>query len=148
MEEDRRQAADRRFAEAIATTGARDPRDFYRQQLRELREVNELGFRRAIDYYEKRLIPTVAEEGSDPLGEWLEYGRVLAEIRSPGRAVQIDATGRSRPYSRPVPVDALVLHLPTSSRETAIPIGLPPELSPAQRASFELLVRQTTTAGK
>ena len=135
--------AERRFADAVEAAGARDPREFYRSLLKELRERHEPSFREALAYYERTLIPTVAADGSDPLGEWLEYGRVLAQLRVDGQTVQIDPTGFSRPYRRPVPHDALVLHLPTSTREPALPIGIPPRLSPAQRASFELLVRET-----
>jgi hypothetical protein len=55
--------------------------------------------------------------------------------------VEIDPTGLAHPYSPPVPADRLVLHLPTSAREPALLVGLPPTLSPAQRASFDLLVK-------
>jgi hypothetical protein len=85
----------------------------------------------------------VAEDDSDPLGEWLEFARVLAELTTPGRAVWIDATGRSSDYERPVPPDALVLHLPENPGAPAILLGLPPDLSPHQRAAYDLLVRQT-----
>jgi hypothetical protein len=138
-----RERADQRFARALQETGARDPRDFYRQRLRELRERDEGAFQRALDYYENRLVPAVAAEGSDPLVEWLEYGRLLAQLSLDGRTVQVDPTGRAGPYAPPVPLEHLVLHLPTSTREAALPVGIPPELSPAQRATFELLVRHS-----
>ena len=137
--------AEERFAAALAASGARDPRDFYRAQLKELKEHDAAAFRKGTDYYEKRLIPAVAAEEGDPLGEWLEYGRYVALLLADGSTVQIDTSGRSAPYQRPVPLDHLVLHLPTSTREPAIPIGLPPKLSAAQRASFELLVKQRVT---
>lgn len=137
-----RAIADQRFAHALARAGARDPRDFYRERLRALRERDEGAFHRALQYYERRLLPAVASPDSDPLAEWLEYGRVLAELSAEGRTVQVDRTGRATPYAPPVPVDHLVLHLPASAREPALPVGIPPQLSPAQRATFELLVRQ------
>jgi hypothetical protein len=136
-----RAQADRRFEEALAAHGARDPREFYRDQLRGLRERSPQAFEQAVRYYESTLIPGVARAGSDPLAEWLEYGRVLAELSAPGRPVQIDPSGAAAPYSPPVPPDQLVLHLPNASREPAQPIGLPALLSPAQRAAFDLLVR-------
>ncbi|HET8655550.1 MAG TPA: hypothetical protein VFL93_08565 [Longimicrobiaceae bacterium] len=142
-ESDLRARADERFQRALTESGARDPRDFYRVQLRELRERDESAFRRALAYFETRLVPAVAAPESDPIAEWLEYGRVLAELGTPGSAVQIDATGRAHPYAPPVPLDHLVLHLPTSTRETAVVVGLPPQLSPAQRAAYELLVRRS-----
>lgn len=137
---DLREQADRRFEQALKESGARDPRDFYRKRLRELRERSPEAFQRALAYFEQRLTPAVAAEGSDPLREWLEYGRFLAEQVASGRTVQIDRTGRERPYAPPVPLDHLVLHLPTSTTEPALVVGLPPELSPAQRATYDLLV--------
>lgn len=138
-----RERADRRFEEALQTAGARDPRDFYRARLRELKERDPASYRRAVAYYEERLIPAVAEEGSDPLAEWLEYGRVLVSLSAPGRTVQIDPTGRASDYARPVPADALVLHLPAGAGEAALVLGIPAKLSPAQRASYDLLVKKT-----
>lgn len=138
---DVRERADRRFEQALRETGARDPRDFYRERLRELKEADPGAFRRALAYYEERLTPAVAAEGSDPLAEWLEYGRFLAELAAPGKTVQVDPTGRSRGYAPPVPRDHLVLHLPASPGGRALVVGLPHELSPAQRATFGLLVK-------
>lgn len=136
-----RARADQRFEQALAESGARDPRDFYRDRLKELRERDPEAFRRALDHYENRLVPAVAAEGSDPIAEWLEYGRLLAELMAQGRTVQIDPSGRAGAYAPPVPPDHLVLHLPDSTREAALAVGIPPELSPAQRATYALLVR-------
>lgn len=137
---DLRERADRRFEQALQETGARDPRDFYRKRLRELRERSPEAFQRALAYFERKLTPAVAAEGSDPIAEWLEYGRFLAELVATGRTVQIDRSGREHPYAPPVPGDHLVLHLPSSTSEAALVVGLPPELSPAQRATYDLLV--------
>ena len=138
---DLRARADARFEAALKESGARDPRDFYRKQLVELK-ANPNAFRRALAYFEERLIPAVADEGSDPMEEWTEYGRVLATLATPGRTVVIDAVGRAADYARPVPRDALVLHLPESTARPALPVGLPAKMTPAQRASYDLLVRQ------
>lgn len=135
-----RERADRRFERALQETGARDPRDFYREQLRTLRERDERAFRKALHHFEHELTPRVADEDSDPVAEWLEYGRLLATLMADGRTIQIDATGRSLDYAPPVPLDHLVLHLPTATRERALIVGLPPTLSPAQRATYDLLV--------
>jgi hypothetical protein len=139
---DLRARADERFERALAASGARDPRAFYRDQLRALKEASPEGFRRALAYFEERLIPAVADEGSDPLAEWLEYGRVLASLSTPGRTVSIDPGGRARDYERPVAPDAVVLHLPENTSQKAVVLGIPPKLSPAQRASYDLLVKQ------
>lgn len=137
---DLRELADQRLQAALERTGARNPRDFYRDRLRELKDRDAAAYRRGVDYYESRLIPAVASDECDPLEEWLEYGRFLATLFHEGETVQIDPTGRAEPYERPLPADRLVLHLPTSARERAIPVGLPPQLSPAQRAAYDLLV--------
>ena len=135
-----RDRADRRFEEALKQTGARDPRDFYRKRLRELREQDAEAFRRALAYFEERLIPSVAAEGSDPVAEWLEYGRYLAGLAARGTTMQVDPMGVALPYAPPVPRDHLVLHLPDAASAKALVVGLPPELSPAQRATYDLLV--------
>ncbi|HSU14448.1 hypothetical protein [Longimicrobium sp.] len=139
---DLRARADERFARALQEAGARDPRDFYRKQMAALKAANREAYQRAVSYFEERLIPAVAADDSDPLAEWLEYGRVLANLATPGRTVQIDAGGRAADYARPVPPGSLVLHLPERTGDTAIPVGLPTTLSPAQRANYDLLVRQ------
>lgn len=138
-----RERADRRFEQALKESGARDPREFYRERLKELKRESAGAFRQALDYFETRLIPAVARDGSDPLAEWLEYGRLLATLSAPGRTIWIDATGLARDYAPPLPADALVLHLPNQASRAAIPVGIPPRLSPAQRATFDLLVRQS-----
>ena len=139
---DLRARADERFASALADAGARDPRDFYRKQLVALKARDREAYGRALAYFEERLIPAVAADGSDAIGEWLEYGRVLASLMTAGRTVQVDGGGRASDYARPVPPDALVLHLPERTGDPAIIVGLPTTLSPAQRANYDLLVRQ------
>lgn len=136
-----RERADQRFEQALQATGARDPRDFYRTRLRELREQDAAAFKRALEYFDGTLTPEVAREGSDPIAAWLEYGRFLATLVSPGRTVQVDPSGLAHAYTPPVPQDHLVLHLP---ERTAVPVqvvGLPTQLSPAQRATYDLLVK-------
>jgi hypothetical protein len=139
-ESDVRDRAERRFLAALEWTGARDPRDFYRQRLRDLRSRDADAYQRAVAYYETRLIPAVARDESDPMAEWLEYGRVLAQLTTPGRTVGIDATGRARDYAPPAAPDLLVLHIPASAREPVLTVGLPARLSAAQRATYDLLV--------
>lgn len=141
-EPDLRSRADARYERALADAGARDPRDFYRKLVRELKERDRDAYHRAVTYYEGTLLPAVVREDSDPLGEWVEYGRVLAALTVPGRTVQVDPSGRARDYARPVPPDALVLHLPEDGAGPALVIGIPPRLSPAQRATNRLLVQQ------
>jgi hypothetical protein len=135
-----RERADARFEQALRDRGGRDPRGFYRERLRALKESDGAAYRRAVDYYESTLLPAVAKEDGDPLVEWLEYGRMLAELTAPGKTVQIDPTGLAADYHPPVPTSHLVLHLPESPRLRALVVGIPRALSPSQRAAYDLLV--------
>ena len=140
---DVRARADARTESALGGEGARDPRDFYRERLKALKGENPEAFRQALAYYEDRLLPAVAADDSDPRAEWLEYGRVLAALAARGRTVQVDPSGRAAEYARPVPPDHLVLHLPDTPSQPAIIVGIPPKLSPAQKATHDLLVKQS-----
>jgi hypothetical protein len=131
--------ADRRLEEALSRQGARDPREFYRDRLRELKTTNAQGYERAVSYYRDTLIPGIASGEVDPLAAWTEYGRRLAESMAPGRTVSIDATGLARPYEAPASRDELILHLPERAGR-AIVVGLPTELTSAQRAAYDVLV--------
>lgn len=131
--------AEERFQAALDRTGARDPRNFYRELLRSLKTRDPAEYERVVRLHDEELIPAVAEEGSDPLAAWLGYGCQLAGLLAPGTTVQIDPSGLASPYAPPVPLDRLVLQLPTAAREPALLIGIPPYLSPAQRATVALL---------
>lgn len=138
--DDPRAEADRRFAEALERSGLPDPRDRYRDWLRQLRAQDEAGFRKAIEYFDRRLVSAVAAPDSDPWREWTQFGMWLAQRLHPGSPVRIDASGRSRPASADAPLDELILHLPGSTREPALPVRIPAELSEPQRTTLELLV--------
>jgi len=148
MNEETRKQADRRFEEALEATDARDPRDFYRELLRELKDRDAEAYERAVDHFTGTLIPGIASGELEPLRAWREYGRKLAEWIVEGRTVEIDETGRARPHEPSEDdawSDAMVLHLPVGGREKAILVSLPAEPTPAQRATYDLLVagRQT-----
>lgn len=138
MAEDLTRTADEILEKALEESGARDPREFYRERLRELKKENSEGYERAVEYYRETLIPTVAEERIPALDAWTEYGRMLAEALTPGATIGIDATGRSHDYDGP-DSSRLVLHLPEAGGR-AILVALPPELSGAQRATYDVLV--------
>lgn len=131
--------ADERLESALAETGARDPREFYRDRLRELKRANPQGYAKAVDYYQEVLIPTIASGETAPLDAWTEYGRRLASSLAPGRTILIDPTGRSHTYDQPSR-DGLILHLPDENGSRALLVGLPDELSQAQRATYDVLV--------
>ncbi len=140
MDEGLKKEADLRFEAALESSGARDPRDFYRKSLRELREGNPGGYDRAVSHFQEVLVPSIASGESDPLWAWREYGRLIAEVTTVGRTVAIDETGRSQPFHSDEPMDRLVLHLPDAKGGRAILVSLPPTPSSAQRATVSLLV--------
>ena len=133
--------ADAAIEGALATSGARDPREFYRERLRELKQASADAYDEAVTYYRDTLVPSVAGGQVDPLVAWTEYGRRLAELAAPGRTVSIDPTGRSEPYEAPVSQERLVLHMPDARKGRALLVALPREISPAQRACYDWLVR-------
>lgn len=147
MSDDAQQRADARLEEALAREGARDPREFYRERLRALREQDTTLYDQAVDHYRQTLLPSIADGGEDPLAAWTEYGRRLAELSAPGRTMSLDRTGRAAPYRAPADRSHLVLHLPDSPRGPALLVQLPAELAPAQRAAWEWLVQGRTSLG-
>ncbi len=52
-----REQADQRFQQALEKTGARDPREFYRKRLRNLKAQNPEAFRRAVEYHTRGWCP-------------------------------------------------------------------------------------------
>jgi hypothetical protein len=140
MAEDLTAEADRRLEEALAREGARDPREFYRERLRDLKQASPDGYAKAVAYYRDTLIPGVASGDVEPLQAWTEYGRRLAESLAPGRTVAVDRSGRAHPYEAPAPRDQLVLHLPGGKGGRALLVGLPAQLTSAQRATYDVLV--------
>ena len=139
MSEDATATAEQVLEDALEATGARDPREFYRDRLRELKQVNPEGYQQAVAYYRDTLIPSVAAGAEEPLAAWTEYGRKLAEALAPGRTVSIDRTGLAKAYGGAAH-DALILHLPDAGGARALLVGLPADLSDAQRATYDVLV--------
>jgi hypothetical protein len=135
-----RETANSLLEQALQESGARDPREFYRDRLRELKERSAEGYNEAVSYFETTLVPAIASGEVAPLEAWTEYGRRLAELTAPGRTVAIDTTGRSKPYEPPSTSVDLVLHLPHTSGGRALLVALPKELSDAQRATYDWLV--------
>ena len=141
MDDAIKQIAEERFEAARQAAGARDPRDFYRDMLRDLKEVNPAGYDEAVRHFQETLVPSIASGEAEPLGAWREYGQLLAELMGPGRTVAVDASGRADPYQSQTPMDRLVLHLPNEKRSRALLVSLPPEPSSAQLATYQLLVK-------
>ena len=140
MSDDLQSKADSKLEAALTASGARDPREFYRDRLRDLKQADREAYEQAVGYYRDTLVPAVAG-GADPLPAWTEYGRRLAELAAPGRTMMIDRTGSAAPYQAPAPADQLILHLPEGRGSgRALVVGLPADLSRAQRATYDLLV--------
>ena len=140
MDEALQSRADDLFEEMLKRTDAKDPREYYRERLREMKATDPDAYREAVRYYQETLIPSIAEKGADPLISWHEYGCRLAELGSPGKPVEVDVTGRTYRYQPPTPPDRMILHLPDGNKGRALVVGLPQDLSPAQRATYDLLV--------
>jgi hypothetical protein len=136
-----RERADALFAAALRRQGARDPREHFRGMLRELKEKDAEGFRRAAAHHDGELVPAIVARGEDPLRAWLEYGRLIAELLAPGRTVFVSSDGAAGDDPSAAGEHPMVLHLPTSPREPARVLALPAHPSPAQRATLDLLVR-------
>ena len=140
MDQKIQERADQIFEDALGKAGAKDPREFYRKRLREMKVDNPDAYQEAVAYYENQLVPSIAEAGDDPLMAWQQFGCHMAELTVTGTPVEIDATGRRLPYVPPTPADRMVLHVPQGSKGRALVVGLPPELSAAQLATYDLLV--------
>ncbi len=140
MTSDQKQAADTRFAEALTASGARDPRDYYREKLRELRRLSPDRYAEGVAYYQNTLIPSIAGGDADPLEAWRDYGLLIARLTAPGRPVAIDPEGRSRPFDPPGEPADMVLHMPEKIRERPILVALPAQPTPAQSATYDWLV--------
>lgn len=132
--------ADQIFEDALGKTGAKDPREFYRKRLREMKADNPDAYREAVAYYENELVPSIAESGDDPLTAWQQFGCRMADLMVAGAPMEIDATGLGHPYAPPTPADRMVLHIPRGTKGRALVVALPPELSAAQLATHDLLV--------
>lgn len=140
MSEDLAAQADVVLEAALEAAGARDPREFYRERLRDLKRADPDAYESAVSYYRETLIPRVASGDVDPLAAWTEYGRRLAAALAPGRTVSVDGTGLARDYGEEEVPDQLVLHLPHEKGARALLVGLPPSLTPAQHATYRVLV--------
>ncbi len=137
--DDSRKLADQRLDQALAEARLEDPRPEFRDRLKQLRVRDAAAFARALEHFETKLVPAIAQ-GAEPLGEWAAYGRILLEHEGPGRVLAVDASGRAQPY-RPPPRGDLLLFFPEDGRRPILPLLAPRAPSPAQRAAVDLLVR-------
>ncbi len=128
--------------QALASAGLADMRPVYRGLLRRLKEADPEAFSEATARYGEVLVPAIAG-GEDPVAAWVTYGVWLARRLMPGRLVQLDATGLADDVAGDpgANADRVLLYLPDSETQAAIPIARPVDPSPAQRSALQLLVR-------
>jgi hypothetical protein len=141
MGENTKSRAEARMDAALAGSSFEDPRPVYRERLRYLREQQPDAFEAALVYYEETLVPLVASEDCEPLEAWAEYGQRLAKLTGPGKTVWIDASGRAHPLRDQVGPDQLTLHVPVDTGLPVLALAVPRQLSAAQGATLDLLVR-------
>ncbi len=141
MDKEMQQRADVLYQAALDESGARDPREYYRERLKGLKEVSTEAYDQAVSYYRDELIPSIANGSVDPVGAWLKYGKLVAELTVPGKAVLIDRTGRSAAHEGDGNSDEMILHIPSGKGGRAVLVGLPSDPSSAQMATFDLLVQ-------
>jgi hypothetical protein len=139
--------ADELLNEALAETGAPDPRPRLRLLLSELKRQDPSAYDEAVTRFRDLVLPSIAGGEAEPLTAWLDYGRHLAETLAPGRTLSLDEHGRGSPLVGPASWKDLILHVPTDSRARAILIGEPPRPTRAQQATIELLVHGRVMLG-
>ena len=144
MDQNAQKEADRRYERRIGETGARDPREFYREILKELRESDGEAYREMVARHQSEVVLLLEQGKRDPLLTWLEFGRTLAQRVAPGKLLRVDPTGRAMPAPEKLSWEDLLLHVPDERRSRALPVGIPPEPTPAQRATLDLLVKGQT----
>jgi len=137
---DARTAAEARTDAAFSASPYEDPRPSYRNRMRYLKDNNPRAFEAARAWYEETLVPAI-NQGADPVEAWITYGRQLGELTAPGATCAIDASGRAREYGGAINGD-LILHLPTDTAAPALALAVPRQISPAQRASYDLLIER------
>jgi len=136
-----RARADARLEEALAGAGVEDPRIACRDRLKILRTEQPAAFAQALAYFESSLVPAIADGGEPPLDAWIGYGRFIAERGGPGRTLAVDGAGRAAGYEPPA-AGRLVIFVPEDGRRGVTPLLVPAAPSPAQKATFDLLVRR------
>lgn len=139
MTNDMKARGDARLVAALEALGLADPREEYRDRLRTLRETNPDAFDRARRHYESEVLPALAGE-SDAVECWIEYGGWLADLGAPGRLLEIDGSGRARPWGGSPRPGTLVLHVPDERSAAVLTAAMPRAPTPPQRAAYDLLV--------
>jgi hypothetical protein len=139
MHADRRNLADRRLEAGFAECGLADSRATYRALLRDLRERDAASFERATHHYQEHVLPRLAGD-DDAIEAWIDYGRVIGELVTPGRMMRIDASGRASGYAAPLGSGEMALWVPDDGTRGSFVAVAPVTSSAAQLATISLLV--------
>ncbi|MEE9207551.1 MAG: hypothetical protein V3U67_04120 [Gemmatimonadota bacterium] len=135
--------ASRLTEEALTAAEMADPRPLYRELLRALKATDGERFAEATERFQSAVLPAIAEDGADPVSEWVGYGRWLAARSRAGRFVSVDATGRATDSADSHTPGDVLLHVPDEAKRRVFLLASPARPSPAQQATLELLVRPT-----
>jgi hypothetical protein len=146
MSDDLKWRADARLAEALEAGGLADARPVYRQVLRHLREAHPAAFERALHHYEAEVLPALGGT-ADPVETWIAYGAWLAGLTADGRVVTVQGDGRAAEYAPPYAAGDLVLHVPERAQDPVLPLMRSAAPSPAQQATYDLLVAGRVSLG-
>lgn len=140
MDDTAKRRAEEQTAQALAESPFVDFRDAYRDRLRWLKDSQPHAFTKALSHYNDILVPNVST-GVDPVGEWIRYGVLLGELSGKGKVLRIDETGRAHDFDGSAA--GLILHLPDDTNVPALALAVPKQLSSAQRATLDLLVKKS-----
>jgi hypothetical protein len=140
MDDTAKRRADDATQAAINAGPFDDFRDTYRVRLRWLKDSQPQAFTGALSHYNDVLVPNIAG-GADPIAEWVEYGKLLGELSGKGKTVVIDETGRASDFDGDF--GGVILHLPEDQNVPAMALAIPKQLSEAQRATLDLLVKKS-----
>ncbi|HEX6309550.1 MAG TPA: hypothetical protein VFZ69_15235 [Longimicrobiales bacterium] len=139
MDSDLRSRAEARLAEAARARGLADPRPGYRERLRLLKQTHPGAFDRAVEHYQRSVLPALAS--GEPLPAWIEYGRFLASLTANGTVTAVDESGRAARWT-PEAEASLVLFVPEETSADVLVLTQPAAPSPAQSATVALLVQR------
>jgi hypothetical protein len=107
-----------------------------------LKQADPVAFEEASRRYREDLEPAIAAGEADAMAAWLEYGTWLAGQFASGRPLEIDRSGRARPFepgSTPA-AGVMVLHVPEDDRAPATVLAMPSSPSDPQRETVDLLI--------
>ena len=134
-----REIADAKLDAGFEALELEDARPHYRNHMRRLRDRDPASFERASRHYQEGVVPRLAAGESEPVTEWVEYGRFMAELEGSGRTMEIETDGRAVPYRPPVRKGALILFVPDRLEQPALVLARPKLLSAPQQATLDLL---------